>query len=62
MERITLHNGKTKQFEVSEKEDFKFYFCETRDDAVTLLITLTDLGNVCLVDKGANSWYVRVWK
>lgn len=62
MERITLHNGKTKQFEVSENEDFKFYFCETRDDAVTLSITLTDLGNVCLVDKGASSWYVRVWK
>lgn len=62
MEHITLHNGETKQFEVSENEDFKFYFCETRDDAVTLSITLTDLGNVCLVDKGASCWHVRVWK
>lgn len=62
MENIKLHDGTEKQFEVSENEDYKFYFCETHDDAVSLSMTLTDLGNVCLIDKGASSWYVMVRK
>lgn len=61
MENITLHNGTEKRFEVSAENDtYKFYRCETYNDAVSLQMTLTDIGNVCSLGEDSRGWFVRV--
>ena len=60
---ITLHNGKAIPLAASSENDtYRFYRCENYGDAVSLHITLTDIGNECAVGEDTRGWYVRVKK
>ena len=60
MERIKLSDGSVCSFITNENGWYKFYRCETYQEACALHMTLTDLGNKCEIDKDRYGWYVRV--
>ena len=63
MEKITLSNGKTESFIVTENDTYKFYLCETNAEAAELNATLVGLGNQSAVDFSRSlGWFVRVRK
>lgn len=63
MERITLLNGKTEAFIVTENDSYKFYLCETNAEAAELNATLISIGNQSTVDFSSSlGWFVRVKK
>lgn len=62
MEKITLSNGVIKSYITNENDSYKFYLCDTYNDAVSLKITLTEIGNNCEVGDNSRGWFVRVKK
>ena len=59
---IKLNNDVEKAFPTSENETYRFYRCLSFDEAVSLQMTLTDLGNACTIDDDTYGWFVRVNK
>lgn len=62
MEKVTLSNGRVASFPTSQNDYWKFYSCETYEEAVDLQTTMTEIGNHCEIDENSYGWYVRVKK
>lgn len=62
MEKITLSNGRVASFITSENDTWKFFLCETYEEAKSLKIALTENGNYCEIDDNSHGWFVRVKK
>lgn len=45
-----------------ENDTYKFYRCDTYNDAVELKNELTDQGHDCAIGEDSRSWFVRVKK
>ncbi len=60
--KIILSNGRAESFITSENETYKFYRCETYNNAIELSITLTEIGNHCEIGEDNHGWFVRVKK
>lgn len=59
-EKIKLHNGTWEIFITYIKGNYKFYHCQTEASALSLSMTLTELGNICSVGKNSQGWYVKI--
>lgn len=62
MEKIQLSDGRVKSFITSENDSWKFYLCDTYEEAQSLHMTLTEIGNHCEIDDNSRGWFVRVKK
>jgi hypothetical protein len=62
MEKIKLSNGVEKSFITAENDTWKFFYCDTYEEASELSLTLTEIGNHCEVDDNSHGWFVRVKK
>lgn len=62
MEKIRLSNGKWESFITTQNETWKFYLCDTYDQAKELKLTLSELGNHCEIGDNSHGWFVRVKK
>ena len=62
MEKIRLSNGKFESFITSQNETWKYYLCDSYEQAKELKITLSELGNICEIHENRYGWYLRVKK
>lgn len=62
MEKIQLTNGTEVSFPTAENDSWKFYYCDTYEEAQELRRTLTERGKYCEIDDNRLGWFVRVRK
>lgn len=59
MEKVTLSNGRIESFLTSQNDYWKFFLCETYQQAVSLKNTLTEIGKYCEIGDSRHGWFVR---
>lgn len=59
---VRLRDGVNKVFFTEENDTWKFFMCETYEEAKSLKITLTEIGKYCEIDDNRRGWYVRMKK
>lgn len=62
MTTIKLNDGRVGRFITTENDYYKFFLCDTYNEAVSLIKTLTDRGDSCFIGENSRGWYVGVKK
>ena len=62
MERLRLNNGRDITCLTTENKSRKVYYCANHKEACSVSMTLTDIGNCCLVKFGIHGWMVVINK